>query len=288
MNIRTLKRGLLIFVPLYILACSSTSKMSLSEMGAQGLKIDYNTKAGFSARYEMSSDQDVTQDMMGQKQKFSTNTKSVVNMTVSEIKANAIIYDLDYESVNINTNMPNAPNMDSFKEELLKAKIHIESDESGNVSNISGLGTLKETQLGTNLEIGLKSIFPVFSSNKVKFGDTWTQDTDETVTSGPLEITIKTKTTYTLAGVEQALNRECLKINFETKSTLSGSGNQGGADLTYDAIGSGSGEIFFDYGDGIVVSQSSSESSEGVVVVVAQGLDIPVSTTEVSKRTLME
>lgn len=279
----------LLLFPVFILACASGGgKMSLAEMGEKGIKLNYNPKAGSSARYQMSSDQKVSQEIMGQEQHFSTNSKNVVNMTVSSVSSNSISYSLDYESLDVTSNMPNAPNMDSFKSKLLNAKINIDSDKLGNVSKITGLEELKETSLGANLEVSLKNIFPIFSYDELKIGDSWTKDTKESVTSGPLEITIVNKTTYTLTGIEQAQSRECFKIDYETKTTLSGSGNQSGADLTYDGVGKETGEIFFDYNDGIVVSQSSSQSSEGVVVVVAQGMDIPTSTSEVSKRVLIK
>ena len=61
--------GLTLLAAAFILGCSS-SKMSLKDMGAKGLQMAYKPKVGSSAKYQMTMNQKMTQEMMENEQLF--------------------------------------------------------------------------------------------------------------------------------------------------------------------------------------------------------------------------
>jgi hypothetical protein len=58
--------------------------------------------------------------------------------------------------------------------------------------------------------------------------------------------------------------------------------------LEYEGSGGGKGVVYFDYLNGLIVSMSGSQSTEGVVAIPSQGMDIPTSSVQNAKIELTE
>ncbi len=270
-----------------LLSCSS-GKISLRDMGMKGVQMAYKPKAGSTFEYQVSSSSEAAMGVMGQDQGGTSTSEALMKFRVTNIKDNAVNYNLSYESVNIQTTIPGSPDPNPYEDKLLQSNIGIETDQYGNVTNLSGVDELKKMTFGQNIESELRGLFVVFSPKTIKIGDSWLRDDTETIIGGPLKIEVKSNSTYTFAGVETHKERECYKFNSETKSVLTGAGEQGGMDLEYEGNGSSSGEIYFDYLRGMVVAGTSSMTIESVISVPSQGMDIPRTDIQTTKIELVE
>jgi hypothetical protein len=270
-----------------LFACSA-GKMNLSEMGTKGIQLGYKPTAGSTAKYKISSSSEFSQSMMGQEQTFGSTSDQLMKLHIASIQNGAINYDISYENVSIESSVPGIPDMDTYKKELLQSNITVQSDAMGKVGKISGVDAIKKTTTGKNIEVAIKNLFLVFPAKAIKIGETWPEEQTNSVVSGPLEIEIKSSTVYRFVGVEKHMNKECYRFDSETKITLSGAGEQGGMGLEYEGSGGGKGVVYFDYLNGLIVSMSGSQSTEGVVAIPSQGMDIPTSSVQNAKIELTE
>ena len=277
----------ILVVSALVWSCSG-SKMNLRDMSAKGFQINYKPKVGSVAKYQVSSNSDITQNMMGQEQNFGTKVEVDMNLMVNSASDNGISYDITYGKVNVESNSPGITGIDSYKEKLLSSKIKVDSNPSGKVTKVSGTDEIKELALGGNIDLGLKSMFLVFPDKSLKIGDDWQNAKKNTVVSGPLTIEVNSTTTYKFTGIENYQNKECLKFDFKSKSQLTGSGEQAGMKLEFEGLSYGTGVIYFDYVSGFLVSSTSEETIEGVVAVPSQGMDIPMTIIQNSTMSLSE
>lgn len=277
-----------VFVIAALMLSCSGGKMNLTDMSTKGFQISYQPKAGSTAKYHMVSNSDITQTMMGQEQNFGTKIDLGMNLMVSNAGQDGIAYDVTYADVSVESNSPGLTGISDYKKQLQSSTFKLNSDLSGNVTKISGTDEIKKLALGTNIDLGLKSMFVVFPKKNLKVGDSWPHEEKNTVKNGPMTIDVNSKTKYKFAGVETFQNRECLKFDFESSSKLTGTGNQQGMDLEFDGSSTGKGVIYFDYVNGFLVSSSSNETIEGVVAVPSQGMDIPMTIVQSSKMQMSE
>ena len=285
---RTTMRTILTFVTVAFIWSCSASKMNLTEMSTKGFQIVYKPKIGSVAKYMITSNSDITQNMMGQEQNFGTKSDMSMILKVSGVTENEINYDVTFESATIESNAPGLTGIGDYKEKLLSSNVKITSDPFGKVTKITGTEAIKKLALGSNIDILLKNLFIIFPEKVLKIGDSWPHKETNTVKSGPLNLDINSNTTYKFVGVETKQNTECLRFDVEVSMKLSGKGQQNGMDLEFDGSGTGTGTIYFDYANGVFVNITSNSQTDGVVAIPSQGMDIPMTVVQTAEINLVK
>jgi hypothetical protein len=91
--------------------------------------------------------------------------------------------------------------------------------------------------------------------------DTWKKDAPDTVSRGGMKMTVKPNIEYKIVGEEKKNDLKCWKIIFSGTSTIEGSGNQRGMDVTIDGTVKVKGTAYFAPGEGIsVLTEQSSDT----------------------------
>jgi hypothetical protein len=93
----------------------------------------------------------------------------------------------------------------------------------------------------------------------------------------------------TLQGLEVMNGLECVKVTAAVKGTLSGTGKQGGADLSFKGDVEGSDTWYFAYKEGILVKTTSEGSTKSSIEVSGpQTMTIPMTLSTKLVTTLVE
>jgi len=274
------KKAQTILILLVLFTACAGPKMNLREMSQKGLLLVYNPALNSTQKYHVVFNVETVQEMMGQEQKFTMNRDVILTQKVTSADKNILHYSINFDSLEMNTTIPMMANYTEFKDKLLKTTILLETDRRGNVQKIAGIEELPQAPAGMDISTNMKNFFVIFPEKILKVGDSWDEEKTINVPSGPLTIDVKLKSQYTLVGVEPFQGKDCFKIHVTTQITMSGSGNQGGMDLVYDGTGTSEGDIYYDYLAGVLASLTSKQSTEGVVSLPAQGMKIPMTSSQ--------
>jgi hypothetical protein len=125
-----------------------------------------------------------------------------------------------------------------------------------------------------------QTIFPNVAGKPVKIGDTWTSMDTLDVKEGDSNIKVVMKSVNTLKALEAVSGLECARVEAVVTGTLSGTGQQGGATLTFEGDIAGTDVWHFAYKEGLFVKMVSEATVEGNITTSGpQSMDIPMTQT---------
>jgi len=137
-----------------------------------------------------------------------------------------------------------------------------------------------------NLSAGFKAFFPDLAGKPVKIGDTWPSSSSIEEKTGSMNIKVDLQNVNTLAGFETVNGMECARISSDVTGTITGTGNQGGMDLTFSGTSKGKDVWFFAVMEGIYVKGTAESTTQMSIDVPAAGMSIPATQTSKSEITL--
>jgi hypothetical protein len=126
-----------------------------------------------------------------------------------------------------------------------------------------------------NLSSGFKMFFPDLPGKPVKIGDTWPSTAGIDEKTGTMNIRIDFQNVNTLEGFETIDGMNCARISAQVTGTISGTGNQGGADLTFSGTVKGKDVWYFAVKEGLFVKTASESTTEMSIDVPAGEHDHP-------------
>ena len=131
-------------------------------------------------------------------------------------------------------------------------QLDLEFDRRG---NRRGPGSGSEHDPMNDQDIFSWQLFPVFPAKKVRPGSKWSVDVVMGMDAGEhgfLHI-YPVRFDYVFAGVAQRGGRECARITYRVEGSVQETGDAR-SEIRYSRSVSGEGEVFFDPGEGIIVS----------------------------------
>lgn len=274
---------------LFFTGCASKKAL----VGSDGYTIKYQLKEGEKFTVTGSSITSTEMDQMGQIITSDIIGKSVDNFIVlssDENTGNTIEQEFverkqDIESVQVSTST-------DFSE-LAGHKIKFILKGTGDVDKIEGLDklpsitTIDGTVLtGDTYKLGIEASFISLPENAIKIGDSWLNDQDTEVPVGDYKLKVSGKTSYTLLEEVKKDGFDCLKISIDGVSTLSGSFEQQGMELSMNRETKTTGTLYFAYKKGMFLSIESEAKAEGIIVVESMGMEIPQTTVTKSNVTV--
>ena len=173
-----------------------------------------------------------------------------------------------------------------------KAKFMLHND--GEVDGYEGFGVLPEifTATGETLtkelyELGMKANFFKLPEKPVKIGDTWA-DTDSTdIPIGESTLKSEDETNYTVIAEVKIDGYDCLKIESNGISRLTGDIEQSGTTLNLDRETKSKGTLYFAYKIGMFVSIEAESNSAGIITIVSTGMEVPQTITSKGTTTVV-
>jgi hypothetical protein len=147
-----------------------------------------------------------------------------------------------------------------------------ETDTSGAAAITYVLGTSSR-----DLSSRFQAFFPDLPDRPIKPGDTWPSQDSVTEKTGGGDILISLNHVNTLDGFETIDGVECARIKTETKGTLKGNLEEGGASLTLDGTMAATATWYFAIKQGFIVKSDSKGSFSGSLSVAQANMTIPVT-----------
>ena len=146
---------------------------------------------------------------------------------------------------------PNAPG-------YAGATLWIKTDPDGGILDWKGLdGVGGRTTDGRRFKeyivYQLVSMFQPPADQPVNAGSTWKSEFEFEVPTGAVMATYSTVLDYTVDGFGIRSGRECAKITMAVAITGEGEGMMGGKETWFESTESGTGEIWFDHVNGLIV-----------------------------------
>lgn len=256
-----------------------------------GLNLTYRMEDNQILKYQISSEEIQTLDMMGQTMKTISKSGMQFSMQSKGLKEENLLLGITVDTMNVNVSGGMAGNITPDLGGITGKSFQMTLSPLGKEGGFSGTEAL-QYQLGPsgkrNIESSFKNIFPDLADKPVKIGDTWTNKDDVTEKEGNVDVHAITESVNTLKGLETVNGLECVKIETRITGTFNGKGEQMGNKFTFEGNIKGTSTRYFAYKKGIFVGLKSDTTSEGTVEVSAQGMTIPMKTESKTEINLME
>ena len=135
--------------------------------------------------------------------------------------------------------------------------------------------TTSEGELARQIANTVSTFFPRLPVGGTEPGATWTDTTEMLLPTGQVDLTIRAVTQYTAADWMGHYGQRALPIAIEAAVTISGQGEQMGAEFTLQGEGTTTGTFYLS-ATGTYLGGTSSDSVSAMVDVEAAGITIPV------------
>ncbi len=275
-----LKTVILGFFIISIVGCAAQKPNWKEAVGNKGTAFTYHFKKGDKHAYRFVTNSNTSQEMRGQTQETNITNKSIVHYEVKKaLKNGTFVIQSTIDSTSVSANNPMMNQVNSLLKKSLNKPVELIVTKTGEVDTVKGLNAFPTIQGGADWKQMFESLFFKLPKKPVKIGDTWAESKTKHKKSGPLNMTIISKTNYLLKSIQPYKGVDCLFITYTTDLSLSGKGNQAGMELNYSANGSGSGKIYFDPVSSTFLSMSTESNIDGNVSLPSRNMEIPSSTT---------
>ncbi len=216
------------------------------------------------ARYRITAEQKISQEMMGQKQEASVNTTELTSVILSQKAKDTLQFTITFDSIGITTGGA-APPMDVSN---LKG-----STVMGAMSSRGKVYDLKASIVSATAPQIAESFrhFFVMMPKNVKAGQAWTDTTESKTSTQGMDITTTVIVNSALVGDTTYAGQKAWKIQRSSTIKLAGTGN--GAMLSGGGTGSGT---YYVSPRGLYFGGTSTQESNATVTVASQGLMIPI------------
>jgi len=247
--------------------------------------LEYKMPAGRVLTYQNKSEETQVMEVQGQSMDTQTTNTSTITFKAKGLKDKNFLLGVTIDdiaaTVSSSAQGDMSPNMSAVKGktfDMVLSPLGSEVDVSGAEAITYDIAT--ETR---NIASGFKMFFPDMPGKPVKVGDTWpsASGTDEKTSS--MSIRIDFQNVNTLEGFETVDGMECARISSQVTGTITGTGNQGGSDLTFAGTSKGKDVWYFAVKEGIYVKGTSDSTTQMSIDVAAAGMTIPMSQTSKSE-----
>ncbi len=133
------------------------------------------------------------------------------------------------------------------------------------------------------------ALLPDLPGTPVKVGDTWTSSDEIPIEEQNSELLLKFDNLHTFLGYETMNGMKCAKVETAVTGSLTGTGEQMGAPLTFEGTMEGSETWYFAVEEGVLVSSDSNVATTATVIVAGpQEMTIPLSMNMTGRTELVK
>jgi hypothetical protein len=252
---------------------------------AKPVVLEYKMPTGRALTYQSKSEEAQVMEIQGQPMNSQTNGTSTFTFKAKGLKEKNFVLGVMIDDVTVTVTSSAqgdmSPDMSTVKGkafDMVLSPLGSEVDVSGAEAITYSMGP--ETR---NLSSGFKMFFPDLPGKPVKIGDTWPSTAGVDEKTGTMNIRIDFQNVNTLEGFETVDGMECARISAQVTGTITGTGNQGGADLTFSGTSKGKDVWYFAVKEGMFVKTASESTTEMSIDVPAGNMTIPMTQTTKSE-----
>jgi len=265
--------GLVVLGLIFALAGVSAAQdrgaaVTLAYQFPEGKTLSYRATAGEKQVMQVNG-QDVNSDTQSSLE-FTTKPKSA--------KDGVFVISVTLDGMKIQARSPQGEEIPALGHipgksfDMSVTRLGKETDASGAAAITFVTGTVSR-----DLSSRFQAFFPDLPDKPVKPGDTWPSQDSVTEKSSSGDILITVNHVNTLDGLETVDGVECARIKTESKGTLRGNLQEGGADLALEGTVAATVTWYFAVKEGFLVKSDSKGSVAASVTVAQANMTIPVS-----------
>jgi hypothetical protein len=250
--------------------------------------LEYKMPAGRALTYQGKSEEAQVMEIQGQSVSTQTNNTATFTFKAKGMKDKNLVLGVTVDNIatTVTTSAQGdmSPDMSSVKGKAFDMIV----SPLGTEIDVSGAEAITYDMAGEtrNLSSGFKTFFPDLPGKPAKIGDTWPSTATTEEKTGAMNIKIDLQYVNTLEGFETVDGMECARISSQVTGAISGTGNQGGADLTFSGTSKGKDLWYFAVKEGMYIKQTSESTTEMSIDVPAAGMTIPMNMTSKGEVTL--
>ncbi|MDZ7263532.1 MAG: hypothetical protein ONB16_03030 [candidate division KSB1 bacterium] len=274
MDQKWMSRSLLTIMLVAMMALMLTTCAKKPFWGSEttGFILNYQLSPNQQWKYEMTSNQNMNMEQMGQA--VDIKTALMTNYTIKGGGLNPqknllATFTLDTMHIAVTSAMgSNSPDISSIIGKSFQLAFTPKGKEleytqtEGFEIDFGMMGGGKQ-----NISNNFRSIFPDLPLQPIKIGDSWVTHDTLTIPQGGMEINVKNETTNTLAGKEIINGVECLKFISKSKGTVDGKGERMGMNMTIEGETEGTTTWYFAYKAGSMVQAASEGFMESTIAI---------------------
>ena len=260
----------------------------VSQMSPAGQKFRYNYEQGKTYKYSAVVESKMSGQSMGQE--FSMTYGAEFDYSISLVSSNSDVLTLmvKFEKYNIKLNFPMMGFNDStiVMQEYVGKRMKVVITDKGKTLSVVPIDTIppSRVQMMVNLTPNdlFKQLFLELPEKEMDMNDSWKKTNPDTISRGGMKIVMKPNIEFKIVGTEKKSDLKCWKIAIKGTSTMEGSGNQRGADVSIDGTIKNNGAAYFAPAEGVpVVSEQSTETEMTTTATGAQtgASSMTISTT---------
>jgi hypothetical protein len=273
------KTTLALSAAVLLLAAGAILAAAAPQATGKAVVLEYKMPTGRALTYQAKTQESQVMEVQGQSMNTDTNNTSTFTFTSKGPKDKDFLVGvkIDDMAVNITSSAQGdmSPDMSSLKGKLFDMVL----SPLGAEVDVTGAEAITYDIAGEtrNLASGFKTFFPDLAGKPVKIGDTWPSTASTEEKTGSMAIRIDLQYANTLEGFETVDGMECARISSQVTGTISGTGNQGGMDLTFSGTTKGKDVWHFAVKEGMLINQASESTSEMSIDVPGAGMTIPMN-----------
>ena len=272
-------------------AIGCAAKKSLWGDVKTGLILQYRLPEKETLKYRIANQINQNLEMMGQSVATQINMGYVFSCKAKASKNDAQQLGITIDSMKVAVKTPQgdfSPDVTS----VVGKSFEMTLSALGKDLELSGAEAIKYT-MGPGSERSIvsdfKAFFPDMAGKPVKIRDTWTTRDTLDIKDSNSHLQMLFENLNTLQGLEVMNGLECVKVTAAVKGTMSGTGKQGGADLSFTGDIGAMDTWYFAYKEGILVKTTSDGSTKSTITVSGpQNMTIPMTMTTKMATTLIK
>jgi hypothetical protein len=248
--------------------------------GAPAAAMAQFSYAPGTSQYRITSSMKGAQEVMGQRQEMESSSNQLITVAVARANRDTLQVTTTMDSIVVVGPMGMTP---PGVDKMRGAKVVARVSPTGQVYSVT-MPVPDSIQDAANLTYEMSNVLPKMRGNAAA-GATWTDTTSRKVTNGGIELDRSTIATYTVAGDTTVSGQKAWKVARTSKTTLSGSGAQGGQPMTVEGTSQGNGAMFVT-ANGNFLGYTNQEMVNLKVVLAANGMEVGITqdaTTKVEK-----
>lgn len=251
---------------------------------SQSIKLAYNLKKGQAYSYENKMNMDLTQEMMGQEMKMTTDLSTNFKYFVENVGSKEITFIQTYSETktHIKSMMFDSTMVSN---ELVGTNIKLIIKPNGETIKMDIPDSIKAELSG----LSGNSRLIKFPDNSLKFGDKWKDSIQDTIDQLGGKINNFSSVEYTLVKKENKNNHDCYLLTFIGDMTIDGKFMQMGMEMYMEGKGKISGTIFVDAKTGMIVyEENQTELNSTLSMSGQENMIIPMFQKINTTKTLVE
>jgi len=265
--------GLVVLGLIFALAGVSAAQdrgaaVTLAYQFPEGKTLSYRATAGEKQVMQVNG-QDVNSDTQSSLE-FTTKPKSA--------KDGVFVISVTLDGMKIQARSPQGEEIPALGHipgksfDMSVTRLGKETDASGAAAITFVTGTVSR-----DLSSRFQAFFPDLPDRPIKQGDTWPSQDAVTEKTGEGDIFVSMNHVNTVDGFETIDGIECARIKTDSKGTLKGNLEQGGASLTLDGTMTATTSWYFAIKQGFLVKSDTKAALTGSLVVAQANMTIPVT-----------